>query len=116
MALGNANTSAQARGKAKPVIVKRRKEVVLAKNYTEMAASTVQSRAACGFTGTLSETLYHNGSSSVPTTGDTVYSRRRVNSKYGLKTGHYKVQISSRTYNIQITSDDGVIAAVTTCR
>ena len=33
MALGNANTSAQARGKNKPVVVKRRKEVVMAKNY-----------------------------------------------------------------------------------
>ena len=33
MALGNANSSAQSRGKNKPVIVKRRKEVVTAKNY-----------------------------------------------------------------------------------
>ena len=116
MALGNSNSSSQSRGKNKPVIVKRRKEVVLAKGYTEMAASPVQSRAACGYRGTLSEALYHNGSSAVPTTGDTVYSRRRVNSEYGLKNGYYKVQISSRTYSIQITSNDGVIAAVTACR
>ncbi len=38
MALGNANGSSQSRGKNKPVIVKRRKEVVMAKDYNSFAA------------------------------------------------------------------------------
>ncbi len=117
MALGNANTTAQARGKNKSVIVKRRKEVIIAKGYTEMSASPVQARAACGYGRSLTETLYHNGSSANPQVGDIVYSRRRANSKYGLKNGYYKVQPagSLRTYSIQITGNDGIVAAVTAC-
>ncbi len=117
MALGNSNTTAQARGKNKAVKVKRRKEVVLAKGYTEMAASPAQAKAACGYSRPLAETLYHNGSSANPQVGDIVYSRQRANSKYGLKNGYYKVQPagSLRTYSIQITGNDGIVAAVTAC-
>jgi len=117
MALGNANSSAQSRGKNKPILVKRRKEVVMAKGYTEMAASPAQAKAACGYSRPLAETLYHNGSSANPQVGDIVYSRRRANSEYGLKNGYYKVQPagSLRTYSIQITGNDGIVAAVTAC-
>ena len=118
MALGNANSSAQSRGKNKPVIVKRRKEVVLAKGYTKMSASPVQAKAACGYGRPLTETLYHNGILASPRVGDIVYSRQRANSKYGLKNGHYKVKPvgSLRTYSIQVTGNDGIVAAVTTCK
>ena len=34
MALGNANTTAQSRGKNKSILVRRRKEVVVAKGYS----------------------------------------------------------------------------------
>ena len=117
MALGNANSSAQSRGKNKPVIVKRRKEVVLAKGYSKMSASPVQAKAACVYSLPLKQTLYHNGSSANPVVGDIVYSRQRANSKYGLKNGYYKVQPVGglRTYSIQITGNDGIVAAVTTC-
>ena len=42
MALGNANTTAQARGKNKSVIVKRRKEVVIAKGTHNWGPSTME--------------------------------------------------------------------------
>ena len=49
MALGNANASAQARGKNKPVEIKRTKEVVMAKNYNSITSSPVQSSDACRY-------------------------------------------------------------------
>jgi hypothetical protein len=116
MALGNANTSAQARGKNKPVIVKRRKEVVLARTYGSISGTTVQARAACDTRDSLSETYYHNGSRSTPVVNDRVYVSRRADNERGvLQDGFYKVTADSRTFvSIQITS--GVVAAVENCR
>ena len=116
MALGNANTSAQARGKNKPVIVKRRKEVVLAKTYNSVSGTTVEARAACGTRNPLSETYYHNGSRSTPSVNDRVYISRRADDRRGaLQDGFYKVTADSRSFkSIQITN--GVVAAVENCR
>jgi hypothetical protein len=115
MALGNANTSAQARGKNKPVIVKRRKEVVMAKGYNSFASSTVQASNACRSGGSLSETFYHNGNRLLPATNDVVYSTRRANPRGVLEAGHYKILIGSRNYNMQVGSS-GVVSAVNACR
>jgi len=116
MALGNANTSAQARGKNKPVIVRRRKEVVLAKTYGSISGTTVQARAACDTRDSLGETYYHNGSGSTPRVNDRVYVSRRADDRRGvLQDGFYKVTADNRTFvSIQITS--GVVAAVENCR
>ena len=89
MALGNANASAQSRGKNKPVIVKRRKEVVVAKGYTEILGTAVNGTSACALS-LGSNKYYHDGSGTFPATNDKVYSRQRANSKYGLKNGYYK--------------------------
>ena len=116
MALGNANSQAQARGKNKPVIVRRRREVVLAKTYGSISGTTVQARAACDTRDSLSETYYHNGSGSTPRVNDRVYVSRRADDRRGaLQDGFYKVTADSRTFvSIQITS--GVVAAVENCR
>jgi len=116
MALGNANTSAQARGKNKPVIVKRRKEIVLAKTYGSISGTTVQARAACNTRDSLSETYYHNGSGSTPVVNDRVYVSRRADNERGvLQDGFYKVTADSRSFgSIQIRY--GVVAAVESCR
>ena len=115
MALGNANTTAQARGKNKPVIVKRRKEVVMAKDYNSFSSSTVQASIACRFSGSLGETFYHNGSRTLPAANDVVYLTRRANPRGVLEAGHYKIVIGGRNYSIQVSSS-GVVLAVTTCR
>ena len=115
MALGNANTSAQSRGKNKPVIVKRRKEVVIAKGYNSFASSTVQTRNACGLEGSLSKTFYHNGARALPAANDTVYSTRRANPRGVVEAGHYKIVIGGRNYNMQVGSS-GVVSAVDGCR
>jgi len=116
MALGNANSQAQARGKNKPVIVRRRREVVLAKTYGSISGTTVQARAACDTRDSLGETYYHNGSGSTPRVNDRVYVSRRADDRRGaLQDGFYKVTADSRTFvSIQITS--GVVAAVENCR
>jgi len=115
MALGNANTSAQSRGKNKPVIVKRRKEVVMAKDYNSFSSSTVQTRNACSLEGSLSKTFYHNGARALPAANDIVYSTRRANPRGVVEAGHYKILIAGRNYNMQV-GNSGVISAVDGCR
>ena len=115
MALGNANTSAQARGKNKSILVKRRKEVVAARGYTSFSSSTVQSRSACNYRGSIDQTYYHNGRGSLPVAGDKVYKVARANDRYFLADGHYKIDAGRGAYrSIPVTS--GVVGSVTNCR
>tara|TARA_A100000172_G_C3021184_1_gene103175 strand:- start:48 stop:404 length:357 start_codon:yes stop_codon:yes gene_type:complete len=117
MALGNANTSAQSRGKNKPVIVKRRKEIVTAKNYTRIAASTVQRSSACALDtrSACTESYYHDGSAALPQVGDKVYSTQRAGEEFLLLAGHYKTTnfVLFQSFEINRT---GVVAAVTVCK
>tara|TARA_R110001592_G_scaffold196331_2_gene444097 strand:- start:321 stop:671 length:351 start_codon:yes stop_codon:yes gene_type:complete len=116
MALGNANTSAQSRGKNKSILVRRRKEVVLAKTYGSISGTTVQARAACGYSGSLNETYYHNGSRSTPNVNDIVYVSRRADDRRGvLQDGFYKITADNRFF-FSISIRHGVVAAVESCR
>ncbi len=116
MALGNANTSAQSRGKNKSILVRRRKEVVLAKTYGSISGTTVQARAACDTRDSLGETYYHNGSGSTPRVNDRVYTSRRADDRRGaLQDGFYKITANDRDFvSIQITS--GIVVATESCR
>ena len=116
MALGNSNTSAQSRGKNKPILVRRRKEIVAAKDYNSISGTTVQARAACNTRDSLGETYYHNGGRSMPSVNDKVYISRRADDRRGtLQDGFYKVTADSRSFaSIGITN--GVVAAVENCR
>ena len=115
MALGNANSSAQSRGKNKPILVKRRKEVVMAKNYNSVTCSPVQASNACSFRESLSETFYHSGNSALPSRGDVVYSTRRANRKTAVEVGHYKILVGGANYNMEIAAN-GVVSRVDACR
>ena len=118
MGLGNSFNMGQARSKAKPVLVKRIKEIVSAKDYTEIQASAVQGSSACSQT-TLNVTYYHDGShvSGLPlTAGDKLYTIKRANSKFYPADGHIKVGPDRGRYsNIQV--QDGAVRApgATTC-
>jgi len=114
MALGNANTSAQARGKNKPVEIRRTKEIFTAKNYNAITSSPVQSSAACRYSGSLSETFYHNGARVLPATNDVVYATKRADSRTVVAAGHYRIQISSSYYNMEVGAS-GIISRVTRC-
>jgi len=115
MALGNANTSAQSRGKNKPVIVRRRKEVVAAKGYSSFTSSPMQARNACRYSESLSETFYHSGSRALPAENDVVYLARRADSRAVPEEGHYKILVGGRNYNMQLGSS-GAVTAVDACR
>tara|TARA_R100001443_G_C3344002_1_gene175126 strand:- start:929 stop:1324 length:396 start_codon:yes stop_codon:yes gene_type:complete len=102
MALGSANTAAQARGKNKSVKLKRYKEVKLAKGGGSFVGSanlgTAKSanKTACS-TSVLDVniTYYHNGSLGVPAVGDKIYAKRRYNDKYLAADGFYKVRANT---------------------
>ena len=114
MALGNANTSAQARGKNKPVEIRRTKEVFTAKNYNSITSSPVQSSDACSYKGSLSETFYHNGARVLPAINDVVYATKRADSRTVVAAGHYRIQISSSYYDMQVGAS-GIVSRVTRC-
>jgi len=117
MALGNANTSAQSRGKNKPVIVKRRKEVVAAKNYTRILASLEQRSSACALDTrrACTEYYYHDGSAALPQVGDKVYSTKRASDRHVLRAAHYKTTNGVLHQSFEINTS-GAVVAVTPCK
>ena len=120
MALGNANTSAQARGKSKAVKVKRRKEVVAGKSFHAITGSIETGETShsntCSTSEAVNQTYYHNaGSASGYTSGTTFYTIQRENDRFKLANGHYKVTHDGSTFKaIQI--DNGRVSNIGTCR
>jgi DhnA family fructose-bisphosphate aldolase class Ia len=114
MALGNANTSAQSRGKNKPVIVKRRKEVVTAKDYNSFNCGTVQANKtnACAV-GSLTNTFYHNGAQAQPAVSDIVYSSKRARVPNKMTAGYY--QIFDRRKGVIQINDEGRVITKEVC-
>ena len=114
MSLGNANSSAQSRGKNKPVIVKRRKEVVAAKNYYSISGSAVQGSDACRATANI--TYYHNGSVAIPAVNDIMYTSQRARNPNTFTAGHMKITDgAAANFNIVVDSA-GVITHRDMCR
>jgi hypothetical protein len=119
MALGNANTTAQARGKNKSVIVKRRKEVVAARGYNSFQVSSAltgisNAQGICSSSASINNTVYHNGSSAAPVANDLVYIRARASEKYLLEDGYYRASISSANHYLIIAL--GKVRSCGTCR
>ena len=114
MPLGNNMSMGQARGKAKPVLVKRRKEVVTAKNYYSISGSAVKGGDACREVTNI--TYYHNGSSAVPNVNDIMYTSKRARNPNTFTAGHMKITDGIATnFNIQVDSA-GVIIRRDLCR
>ena len=120
MALGNANNVSQSRGKNKAVVVKRRREVVNAKDFHAITSSAETGETThnntCGTSEAVNQTYYHNaGSAGGYTTNTYFYTRKRASQDYWLADGYYKVTHDSSTFkSIQITN--GKIASLNTCR
>tara|TARA_R100001510_G_C7628916_1_gene188216 strand:- start:373 stop:762 length:390 start_codon:yes stop_codon:yes gene_type:complete len=127
MALGNSNTSAQSRGKAKPVMVKRRKEVVGARNAGTITATSIIAGAengseACGCTPQVcpfnktyyikEEDVTGEVGSVIPRTGSKVYTRARINDKFALTQGFYKFRVGETDYLLTVQSNLTVRADV----
>ena len=117
MALGNANTTAQARGKNKAVKIKRHKEVVTARNYTRILASDVQRSSACALNtrSACTEHYYHDGRAALPQVGDKVYLKKRASDRHVLEAGHYKTTNGVLHQSFEIDSR-GSVTAVTPCK
>ena len=114
MGLGNSMSMGQARGKAKPVLVKRRKEVVTARDYRSILGSAIQGSDACREIPSI--TYYHNGSSAVPVVNDIMYTSKRAYNPNIFTAGHIRIFDGIATYfNIQVDSA-GVITARDMCR
>tara|TARA_R100001510_G_C7613358_1_gene176227 strand:+ start:706 stop:1068 length:363 start_codon:yes stop_codon:yes gene_type:complete len=120
MALGNANSSAQARGKAKPVMVKRRKEVVIAKSYVAITGSVnqgaVAGAVACARPNSeVTLNYYHdNIGSAAPQANSKVYSRPRANDRFLLTDGTYKVLAGGQYYAMII--ENNVVRTFSVCK
>ena len=120
MALGNANTSAQARGKNKAVKIQRRKAVVSAKGFHAITGSIENGEtthsASCGTSEAVNVTYYHNaGSASGYTGGTTFYTRARENRRYHLANGYYKVTHDGAKFK-SIHIVNGRVSIIVTCR
>ena len=117
MALGSSNSIGQARGKNKAVVVKRRKEVVTARGYTQILASREQRSSACALDtrSACTEHYYHDGSAALPQVGDKVYSRQRASEKFLLVAAHYKTTNGVLHQSFEIDSR-GSVTAVTSCK
>ena len=117
MALGNANTTAQARGKNKAVKIKRHKEVRAAVGYTRILASDVQRSSACALNtrSACTKHYYHDGSAALPQVGDTVYFTKRASDRHVLEAGHYKTTNFVLHQSFEIDRR-GRVAAVTLCK
>ena len=116
MSLGNNMSMGQARGKAKPVLVKRRKEVVTAKNYNPIVLSPVgpNAPAVCTYSGGGFETYYHNGTGTTPVVNDIVYKRRRARNPNVFTAGFYRMSTGKTNIALEIDSA-GRIRAGTPC-
>ena len=121
MALGNANSSAQSRGKNKPVIVKRRKEVVAAKDYKKFSCSppglyrAVGDACSINTASGLTETYFHSGARSTPRAGDKVYTRKRAVKKYYLQAGYYKTTDGIAKIAFEVDRA-GTVGNITLCK
>ena len=116
MALGNSFNMGQARGKARPVLVKRTKEINDAKSYNSIAGSAQAASDTCRDAPATSITYYHNGSATVPAVNDIMYTSKRARNPNRFVSGHYRIFDGVATYfNIQVDSA-GVITARDLCR
>lgn len=111
MALGNANSSAQSRGKNKAVVVKRRKEVVIAKDYNTVTMSPPQANpiAACTYSGDGYVTYYHNGSNALPVLNDIVYKDKRARNPNRFVSGHYQLDLGKSKISFEINAIGKVV-------
>jgi hypothetical protein len=113
MALGNANTAAQARGKNVAVKIKKYKE----RNpdaFSITASALVGSPACPVKNDQLTNTIYHNGSNNLPAVSDLVYTSLPLVSSNLSGAGYYKILVSGTYYSIS-TDTNGIIRRVDQC-
>ena len=120
MALGNANTAAQARGKNKATKIRTKKDKDTAADYKVFSTTVVETSVsnACSIsTSNMNVQCFHDGShaSNLPyEVGDKVYTTKRANPRFFLPDGHYKIGPDRGRY-FSIKIKDGAVESRTTC-
>jgi hypothetical protein len=116
MALGNANTSAQARGKNKATKIRKRKEVKTADRYLSFTGSALHAAqgGACRLRD-VNITYYHNGANPIPRPGEIIYREKRARSDNRFGPGYIQFQDRGRGFTIQINDAGVVIGTILPC-
>tara|TARA_R100001082_G_scaffold95425_1_gene62606 strand:+ start:446 stop:796 length:351 start_codon:yes stop_codon:yes gene_type:complete len=116
MALGNNMSMGQARGKAKPVMVRRIKEIKTAENYRTLLCgrSAANHPASCSGTA-VGEVFYHNGSSAQPAVNDIVYTSKRARNPNRFEAGFYKFDGGGGRFKTLEINSAGVVVARQNC-
>ena len=113
MALGNANTAAQARSKNVAVKIKKYKE--RNPDAFSLTASALVGSPACPVKNDqLTNTIYHNGSNNLPAVNDLVYTSLPLVSSNLAGSGYYKILVSGTYFSIS-TDANGLIRRIDQC-
>ena len=111
MALGNANTSAQARGKNKATKIKKRKEVASASGFVQFSHGARKANVpqACSVSpGDMTlQGFTNNTSAGFPfLTNDYFYTKKRANPRFYIADGFYKVGPNAKGsfYTVEIVN------------
>ena len=110
MALGNANSSSQAGGRNEAIVVKRRKQVVLAQDYQGLSRSSVQSGDACRVRGLSvgEDTFFYNRASGNVSENDVAYLIKKADPTQFLPAGYYMIEFESANFNMRI-GENGIV-------
>jgi hypothetical protein len=115
MALGNANTTAQARGKNKAVKIRRHKEIKAADRYLSFTGSELNaSRTGACRLRDVNITYHHNGRNPIPRENEIVYREKRARSRNRFGPGFIQFQDRGRGFVIRI-NEAGVVLSVLPC-
>ena len=115
MGLGNNMGMGKAKGKSKPEIIKRVREVRTAKDYNSFTGSVLDpvARDACRLSPG-SATYYHNGIASLPNTSNIIYQEKRARGSNRFGPGFIHAQDRGRSFAIEIDSA-GVVQSINPC-
>jgi len=116
MALGNNMSMGQARGKAKPIMVKRIREVKAADRYLSFTGSALHAirGRACG-SRDVNITYYHNGRNTIPRAGDIVYREKRARGDNRFGPGYIQFQDRGRSFTVEINEAGMVVGSILSC-
>ena len=116
MALGNNISMGKARGKNKPMQIKRFKEYRTAENYRSFSCGprAANHPASCSG-GATGNTFTHKGSSALPTVNDIVYTSKRARNPNSFEAGFYKVDGGGGRFKALEINSVGVVTAQHNC-
>jgi len=120
MALGNNGSMGQARGKNKPILVKRRKEVVAAKDYYSISSSIkleLDLLSVCSASPLVNQNYYYNGTNSLfPVVNDIIYKSKRALNPNKFIAGNYKMTRNGSQFVALTVDSSGVVTHRANCR